>query len=83
MALLKRIKQAIPEFKEQAKLVSDTYGNGGQFYWLCSMFWCLVRYGARPIDYVRFEFHKKSAKERNRYLTIYRPDFINASPIFV
>lgn len=36
------------------------------------MFWCLVRYGARPIDYVRFEFHKKSAKERNRYLTIYR-----------
>lgn len=72
MALLKRIKQAIPEFKEQAKLISDTYGRGGQFYWLCSMFWCLVRYGARPIDYVRFEFHKKSAKERNRYLTIYR-----------
>lgn len=29
MALLKRIKQAIPEFKEQAKLISDTYGRGG------------------------------------------------------
>lgn len=28
MALLKRIKQAIPEFKEQAKLISDTYGGG-------------------------------------------------------
>ena len=36
------------------------------------MAWCLVRYGARPIDCVRFEFHKKSAMERNRYLTIYR-----------
>ena len=71
MAILKRLKQAIPEFKEQAKLVSETYGNGS-FYWLCSMAWCLVRYGARPIDYVRFEFHKKSARERNRYLTIYR-----------
>jgi|GEM_PF-4550776 regulator of extracellular matrix RemA (YlzA/DUF370 family) len=31
MALLKRIKQAIPEFKEQAKLISDTYGRGGSF----------------------------------------------------
>lgn len=36
------------------------------------MLWCLVRYGARPTDYVRFEFHRKSARERNRYLTFYR-----------
>ena len=36
------------------------------------MAWCLIRYGARPIDYTRFEFHKKSSRERNRYLTIYR-----------
>lgn len=36
------------------------------------MLWCLLRYGARPIDYVRFEFHKKSRRERNRYLTFYR-----------
>ena len=39
---------------------------------MLSMAWCLFRYGARPIDYARFEFHKKSSKERNRYLTIYR-----------
>lgn len=36
------------------------------------MLYCLVRYGARPIDYVRFEFHKKSSKERDRYLTFFR-----------
>lgn len=36
------------------------------------MLWCLIRYGARPLDYTRFEFHKKSRRERNRYLTLYR-----------
>ena len=71
MPVLKRIKQAIPEFSEQAQIVSNAYG-GGKFRYILSMAWCLVRYGARPIDYVRFEFHKKSARERNRYLTIYR-----------
>ena len=71
MAILKRIKQAIPEFNEQAAIVSSQYG-GGKFRWLVSMAWCLLRYGARPIDYARFEFHKKSSRERNRYLTIYR-----------
>lgn len=71
MAILKRIKQAIPEFKEQAQIVADEYG-GSSFYWKLDMAWCLLRYGARPIDYTRFEYHKKSARERNRYLTIYR-----------
>ncbi len=71
MAFIKRLKQAIPEFKEQARLVSKSYG-GWYISWLSSMVWCLVRYGARPIDYVRFEFYKKSLKERNRYMTIYR-----------
>ena len=63
--------KGLSEFKEQATIVSDTYG-GGKFRWMLSMAWCLVRYGSRPIDYVRFEFHKKSAIERNRYLTFYR-----------
>lgn len=71
MVLLQRIKTGIPEFGEQAAIVSASYG-GNKFRWMLSMLWCLVRYGARPIDYVRFQFHKKSAYERNRYLTIYR-----------
>ena len=71
MSLLKRIKQAIPEFKEQSEIVAENYG-GSSLRWKLDMAWCLLRYGARPIDYVRFEFHKKSSFERDRYLTIYR-----------
>ena len=71
MLLLQRIKTGIPEFGEQATIVSKNYG-GNKIRWMLSMLWCLVRYGARPIDYVRFAFYKKSAYERNRYLTIYR-----------
>ena len=65
------IQKGLQEFREQAKIVSTSYG-GGKFRWITSMLWCLARYGSRPIDYVRFEFHKKSAHERNRYLTFYR-----------
>lgn len=71
MAVIKRIKQAMSEFPEQASIVSNSYG-GCKFCWMLDMAWCIIRYGARPIDYVRFEFHKKSGRERNRYLTIYR-----------
>lgn len=71
MKSFERIKTGIPEFPEQAKIIVNTYG-GNKFKWMVSMAWCLLRYGARPIDYVRFGFYKKSACERNRYLTIYR-----------
>lgn len=71
MAVLQRLKQAIPEFREQSAIVAESYG-GSALCWKLDMAWCLLRYGARPIDYVRFEFHKKSARERDRYLTIYR-----------
>lgn len=39
---------------------------------ISSELWCLLRYGAAPVDYVRFEFYKKNHQERNRYLTINR-----------
>lgn len=62
--------KGLREFKEQARILSDSRGGGKR--WIISMLWCLMRYGARPMDYVRFEFHRKSARERNRYLTFYR-----------
>lgn len=71
MNIVKRIKQATSEFPEQAAIVRDTYG-GSKLHWMLDMGYCMARYGARPIDYVRFEFHRKSARERNRYLTICR-----------
>lgn len=71
MPSLERIKKVVLELFEQARLVTETYG-GGKAHWFFDMAWCLIRYGASPIDYVRFEFHKKSSYERNRYLTIGR-----------
>lgn len=44
--------------------------NGGGV--IISEIWCGLRYGANPIDYVRFEFYKKNHHERDRYLTTYR-----------
>jgi len=49
-----------------------TCAGGGYKYYIISVLWCLVRYGARPMDYTRFEFYKKNTYERNRYLTLYR-----------
>lgn len=54
MSSLDRIKKGIPEFFEQSKIVQNKVG-GVKIKWLSSMAWCLIRYGARPIDYVRFE----------------------------
>ena len=53
MPSLARIKTGVPEMFEQARLVGNTYG-GCKVRWLLDMVWCLIRYGARPIDYVRF-----------------------------
>ena len=67
----KTVKKGVAEFFEQSSIVANAY-HGSRLKWLLSMFYCLLRYGARPIDYVRFEFHKKSATERGRYLTFYK-----------
>lgn len=55
------------EFSEQNKIVPAPYNRNGRL--IISELWCLLRYGARPVDYVRFEFWKKNDQERNRYLT--------------
>lgn len=65
------LKKGLAESVEQAKIVSEKYGIK---WWLVivSELWCGLRYGAKPVDYVRFEFYKKNHCERNRYLTTYR-----------
>lgn len=65
------VKKGLAESVEQAEKVSQLYGmkRGGV---IISELWCLLRYGAKPVDYVRFEFYKKNHHERNRYLTTYR-----------
>lgn len=81
MTPLEKIKKATSEFWEQARKVADTYeGGGGSLYYCMSMLWCYLRYGARPIDYVRFEYYKKNSHERNRYLTWGR--YMRMKPLF-
>ena len=65
------IKNALEELKEQSRIVSENYG-GARLRWMADMLWSVPRYGARPIDYVRFEYYKKRGKERSRYLTLYK-----------
>ena len=62
-ALLKGLR----EFSEQNRMVPEIYNNPARL--VLSELWCLLRYGARPVDYVRFEFYKKNGRERNRYLS--------------
>ena len=64
---LSTIKKGLSEFGEQNQTVPEPYNR--KFRLLISELWCLLRYGARPVDYVRFEFYKKNGHERNRYLT--------------
>lgn len=70
----KKIYRFLKEASEAfvyAPIVSKNYGVN-RLWVINSELWCLLRYGATPVDYVRFEFYKKNHKERNRYLTIYR-----------
>lgn len=66
------IKKAISEFREYPAKVRIETGKGSVFYWMSDMAWCLMKYGARPIDYYRFKFYNLNRFERNRYLTFYR-----------
>lgn len=61
------LSKGLHEFSEQNQAVPEPYKK--EFRLLISELWCLMRYGARPVDYVRFEFYKKNGQERNRYLT--------------
>lgn len=68
---LETIKKVLLEYSGKSDAVAKSLG-GGRLRTLLSMVYCTVRYGARPIDYERFEFKRKSAFERNRYMTFLR-----------
>lgn len=71
MYSLEVIKRGVAEFSHAANLIKKEYG-GRNICYKIDMLWCLFRYGARPLDYWRFEFFKKSSFERNRFETYYR-----------
>lgn len=65
------VKKGLWEFRTYPSMVSSNYG-GNIYYWMGDMVWCLLKYGARPIDYYRFQFFKKNRHERQRYLTFFK-----------
>lgn len=65
------VKKILKEFDDKSSDLAKVLGRGKLRIW-GSMFYSMLRYGARPIDYERFEFHRKSSYERNRYMTILR-----------
>lgn len=60
------------ELLQQAVIVCQKYPYVSKGKIILSMIYCMAKYGARPIDYARFEFQKKTSVERNRYMTINR-----------
>lgn len=62
---LQRIRKVAEEFNTYDKVLRNRGIGGGKI----KMFWNLLCYGARPVDYVRFEFWRKSRYEKKRYLT--------------
>lgn len=67
----KSLQKGLREFIEYPTQVVAIYG-GQRFVWRIDMLWCLIAYGARPMDYVRFEFFKKNRFERKTYLTFFK-----------
>lgn len=65
------ISKVINEFRTYATETQIVAG-GGKAYWIADMAWCLLKYGARPIDYVRFGFYLKNRFARDKYLTFIR-----------
>lgn len=65
------IRKVLKEYREKSDSVAKVLSSG-RLRTLMSMLYCTVKYGARPIDYERFEFRRKSAFERDRYMTILR-----------
>lgn len=85
---LQILKKAINEFRVYPQMVKNKTGDRNlKLYWQLDMLWCLLKYGARPVDYYRFEFYKFNRFERNKYFTFYRylkvaRQLINSGVIF-
>lgn len=48
------------------------YTGFARFINWISMFWCVLRHGSSPAEYVHLNFDKKSERERSGYFTMFR-----------
>lgn len=66
-----RVKPLLDDFDLQSEIMCNKAGKN-KLYWRTKMFFALLNLGAKPVDYVRFEFWRKSRFEKNRYMTSMR-----------
>lgn len=68
MLKITQIKHGFSEVGHYASLV-NAESNINKFNVILDMVKCFILYGARAQDFWRFEFYRKSRRERNRYMT--------------
>lgn len=66
-----RISSLLNDTSQYSSLVKSEVG-GGKLLWEAKMLYSFLRYGAKPVDYWRFQFWRKSASECDKYLTSMR-----------
>lgn len=66
-----RISSLLNDTDHYSNLVKSEVG-GGKFLWEAKMLYSFLRYGAKPVDYWRFQFWRKSPSECDKYLTSMR-----------
>ena len=59
------IKNGIKEAFVSAILSKQKVGSGCVLFYLCDICWSFVIYGARPRDYVMFEFYYQNHRRRS------------------
>lgn len=66
-----RISSLLNDVDQYSTLIKSEIG-GGKILWEAKMLYCFLRYGAKPVDYWRFQFWRKSTSECDKYLTSMR-----------
>jgi len=62
------LKERIKQFNRRIPV----YGEGRYIACWADLAWSFLRYGASPDDYFRYEFYRKSAYERDKFITYRR-----------
>ena len=66
------VRNGMKEAVASAKLAKQKVGSGSVFFYLLDICWCFLLYGARPRDYVMFEFYYQNHRRRNQCFTTFR-----------
>ena len=66
-----RISSLLNDVDQYSTIIKSEIG-GSKILWEAKMLYCFLRYGAKPVDYWRFQFWRKSASECDKYLTSMR-----------